>query len=85
MLPELCQLELLESTELPERTLVAPLDVVRELRLSIGEMALNIHVGIGPAVLVSSDVYTAFQAWTQQQADAEPEENGDDFDDYLYN
>lgn len=85
MLPDLCQLELLESTELPERTLVAPLDVVRELRLSIGELALNIHVGLGPAVLVSSDVYTAFQAWTRQQAELAAEQPGDEFDDYRYN
>ena len=62
-LPDLSHLELRESPELPERTLIAPLTVVRELRAALGRVKLDIRVGEMSTVLVSTDLYEAFSAW----------------------
>jgi hypothetical protein len=61
---DLCQLELVEDPRLPARTLVASLRVVREIRAALGRVDLQILVGAGDSVLVSSDLYEAFGEWT---------------------
>ena len=58
-------IELLESEELPVRTLVAPLILARELRLVLAELDLNIEIGTRDAVIISSDLYQAFQQWNE--------------------
>lgn len=65
-------IELLESEELPVRTLVAPLVLARELRLILAELDLNIEIGTRDAVIISSDLYQAFQQWnaTVEEDDA---------------
>lgn len=65
MSPDLCRISFMESTELPERTLIAPLDVIREIRLTLGELALDVRVGLTDAVIVSSDLYAAFAEWSR--------------------
>ena len=62
------RLSLCESTELPERTLVAPLPVVREIRTVLGALDVDIRVGNGDTVFVSSDLFAAFNEWDQHQA-----------------
>jgi hypothetical protein len=69
MIGDLCHLELVESPDLPPRTLVAPLLVVREIRSTLGPIDLNILVGDGEAVLISSDLYEAFGEWTAREED----------------
>jgi hypothetical protein len=64
MIGDLCHLELVESSDLPARTLIAPLLVVREMRAALGRVDLNILVGTSESVLISSDLYEAFSAWT---------------------
>ncbi len=66
--PDPSRLELLESTELPHRTLVAPIQVVRDIRLALGAIDIDIRIGAGEAVLVSSDLYEAFNAWDDEHA-----------------
>lgn len=64
MLPaSYADIELLESEELPLRTLVAPPILARELRLALDAMDLTIQTGSREAVLISSDLYEAFQQW----------------------
>jgi hypothetical protein len=75
MIGDLCHLELVESSDLPPRTLVAPLMVVREIRAALGRLDMNVMIGPGPAVLISSDLYEAFGAWTAREGG---EEAGDD-------
>jgi hypothetical protein len=62
------QLELLESAELPPRTLVAPLQLVREIRATLGQLDIDICIGTGDAVFASSDLFEAFQAWDEEQS-----------------
>lgn len=57
------RLELLESAELPARTLVAPLQLVREIRSTLGQLDIDIRIGTAEAVFASSDLFEAFQAW----------------------
>lgn len=65
MLPaSYADIELLESEELPMRTLVAPPIVARELRLALDSADLTIQIGAREAVLISSDLFHAFQEWT---------------------
>ncbi|MCA9074154.1 MAG: hypothetical protein KDA93_03910 [Planctomycetaceae bacterium] len=69
-------IELLESQELPVRTLVAPPVLARELRLVLAELDLTIEVGTRDAVIISSDLYEAFQQWNENEAeDSAPEWN----------
>jgi hypothetical protein len=63
--PELSSLELRECSTLPAKTLVAPITVLREIRLSVGNVGLNLQVGVEDAVLVSSDLFNAFNAWSE--------------------
>ncbi|MGD9857263.1 MAG: hypothetical protein AB7U20_20160 [Planctomycetaceae bacterium] len=65
MLPtSYADIELLESEELPVRTLVAPPILARELRLALDALDLTIQIGTREAVLISSDLYEAFQQWS---------------------
>lgn len=61
------RLELLESAELPSRTLVAPLQLVREIRATLGPLNIDIRIGTADAVFASSDLFEAFQAWDDEQ------------------
>jgi hypothetical protein len=61
------RLELLESAELPSRTLVAPLQLVREIRSTLGPLNIDIQIGAEDAVFASSDLFEAFQAWDDEQ------------------
>ena len=78
MIGDLCDLELVEDPELPPRTLVAPLLVVREIRSALGEVAFNLIVGDKQAVHISSDLFEAFGAWDAMtsQTDEEPKSDG---------
>jgi hypothetical protein len=62
---------LLESPELPDRTLVAPLTVVREIRAALGSIDVDVRVGSSEAVFISSDLFEAFSAWDQDLAEAD--------------
>ena len=73
MLPQnLADLELLESTDLPPQTLVAPLSIIREIRVFVGKAKINLVVGIDDAVYVSTDLYEAYNAWDSQRTDFDP-------------
>lgn len=67
--PELACLDFQECRELPPATLVAPLAILREIRCALGPNGFNLVVGVHEAVLVSSDLYNAFQAWEAAQDD----------------
>jgi hypothetical protein len=69
------RLDLCESPELPARTLVAPLTVVREIRAVLGMLNVDIRIGAGDAVYVSSDLFAAFNEWDEQQSDEDFELN----------
>lgn len=65
MLPtDHAEIELLESDELPVRTLIAPPLLARELRLALIGMDLTIEMGSQDAVIISTDLYAAFQEWS---------------------
>lgn len=73
MIPShLCDLELQESADLPARTLVAPLSLIREIRLVLGASQINLWVGTQDAVLVSTDLFEAYTAWDDQRTDFDP-------------
>lgn len=72
MTPDLGQLEMVECTELPARTLVAPLSIVREIRTTLGEVSLNVMVGLEEVVKVSSDLFEAYSQWDSQRTDFDP-------------
>lgn len=67
--PELASLDFQECRELPASTLVAPLSVLREIRCALGPTRLNLLVGDQEAVLVSSDLFEAFNVWEQDQGE----------------
>lgn len=69
--PELACLDFQECRELPPSTLVAPMNVLREIRCALGNCSLNLLVGIQDVVLVSSDLFEAFHAWEEAQNDIE--------------
>jgi hypothetical protein len=75
MIGDLCHLELVESPDLPARTLVAPLLIVREIRAALGRVDLNIVIGTAESVLVSSDLYEAFGAWNAREIERGGEEH----------
>ena len=64
--PGLGSLELRECSTLPPQTLVAPIPVLREIRLALGKVGFNLQVGVEDAVFVSSDLFNAFNAWDAQ-------------------
>jgi hypothetical protein len=71
MLPSsYADIELLESEDLPGRTLVAPPLLARELRLALDSLDLTIQCGTLDAVLISSDLFHAFQQWQPSADDA---------------
>ena len=70
MIGDLCDLELIEDPELPPRTLVAPLLVVREIRSALGPVTFNLIVGDKQAVHISSDLFEAFGAWDARANEA---------------
>jgi hypothetical protein len=73
MLPhDLADLEFLEAAELPPQTLVAPLSIIREIRVFLGAAKINLIVGTQDAVLVSSDLYEAYNVWDSQRTDFDP-------------
>ena len=81
--PDSFGLELREDPTLPAKTLVAPISVIRDIRAALGELAMNIEIGWdSPAVMVSSDLYEAFNAWSAQHEDSE---EVDSIDEGLYN
>lgn len=80
--PELACLDLQECGELPPGTLVAPLSVLRDIRCALGPTSLNLWLGDREQVLVSSDLYEAFQAWEASQ-EGEAEENGGEDQSWL--
>lgn len=76
--PDLSCLELRESQSLPARTLVAPISVIREIRLLLGQLKLDLRVGLGETVLISSDLYAAFNAWQAENFGNDDLGNDDD-------
>ncbi|MCA9079557.1 MAG: hypothetical protein KDA58_03315 [Planctomycetaceae bacterium] len=65
--PGLGSLDFRELTSLPARTLVAPLHVIREIRVALGAVNFNLQVGTEETVYVSSDLFTAFNTWDAQR------------------
>lgn len=76
--PELACLDFQECDSLPPSTLVASLTILREIRCAIGKSKIQLLVGETDAVLVSSDLFQAFQEWEAAQADDDESEAGDD-------
>jgi len=73
MLPhDLADLELLEAAELPAQTLVAPLSIIREIRVFLGQAKVNLIVGTENAVFFSSDLFEAYSQWDSQRTDVDP-------------
>ncbi len=73
MLPhDLGELEFLESAELPPQTLVAPLSIIREIRIVLGPSKINLIVGTEDVVLVSTDLFEAYNVWDNQRTDVDP-------------
>lgn len=77
MIGDLCDLELVEDPELPPRTLVAPLLVVREIRSALGPVTFNLIVGDKQAVHISSDLFEAFGEWDARETEAGEQPSGD--------
>jgi len=75
--PDLANLSLRESSELPANTLVAPISIIREIRLMLGSINIDMQVGIEDVVVVSSDLYEAFSKWNAAQG-YEDESGADD-------
>lgn len=72
----LTTLEIREDRELPPRTIVAPLPIIREIRAALGRVTLDLRVGVDSTVLVSADLFAAFGEWESMQR--EEEEGGSD-------
>lgn len=66
-LSDLACLDFQECRDLPRNTLMAPLPLLRELRCILGATTINMLLGSGQAVLVSSDLYEAFHVWEEDQ------------------
>ena len=56
-------LEFVERPELPGRTIVAPIEVAREIRLLLPCLKMNIITGLDDVVYASSDICRAFYRW----------------------
>jgi len=72
---QLGDLELLEAGDLPARTLMAPLPLIREIRLVLGKSSINLLVGEDSAVYVSTDLFEAYAAWDDRRTDVDPQCN----------
>jgi hypothetical protein len=73
MLPhDLGELEFQESADLPSQTLVAPLAIIREIRVFLGTSKINLIVGADDVVLVSTDLFEAYNVWDNQRTDVDP-------------
>ncbi len=72
--PDLASVDFREARDLPKNTIVAPLAVIREIRIVLGKINIDMQVGVEDAVLVSSDVFAAFSEWDAAQADFEDED-----------
>jgi len=72
MTPDLGQLEMVECLELPARTLVAPITIVRDIRSMLGPVSLTVLVGNEDVVKVSSDLFEAYNAWDAARTDVDP-------------
>lgn len=73
--PELACLDFQECSDLPPGTLVAPLTILREIRCAIGASKIKLLVGDSERVLVSTDLFQAFQDWEDAQ---DEDQSGDD-------
>lgn len=73
MLPSnLADLELVESPDLPPQTMMAPLSIIREIRLAVGESKIHLMVGVDDVVHISSDLFEAYNSWDEQRTDVDP-------------
>jgi hypothetical protein len=73
MLPhDLGELEFQESAELTAQTLVAPLSIIREIRVFLGQSKINLIVGTEDVVLVSTDLFEAYNVWDNERTDVDP-------------
>ena len=69
--PDPLGLELQEDPALPANTMVAPLQVIREIRAVLGALTVNFEVSWdSPAVRLSSDLFEAFSAWSDSQEES---------------
>lgn len=66
------ELDFQESVDLPARTLVAPLSIIREIRTTVGKVPINLVVGESEVVLVSTDLFEAYTEWDGQRTDFDP-------------
>lgn len=79
MLPtDHAEIELVESDELPVRTLIAPPLLARELRLALTGMDLTIEMGPQDVVIISTDLFTAFQEWSGGSSADDPSSQAED-------
>jgi hypothetical protein len=62
-------LDVVECGELGTQTIVAPFLLARELRLRLGHTGLRVGVGTRQAILVSPDIFAAFQDWYESQCE----------------
>lgn len=72
--PDLASVDFREASDLPKNTIIAPLPVIREIRLVLGKINIDMQVGAEDAVLVSSDVFAAFSEWDAAQVDFDEED-----------
>ena len=70
--PDLATVDFREDATLPAKTIVAPLPIIREIRVMLGNINIKMVVALDDAVTVSSDVFLAFSQWDAAQ---------DEFDD----
>lgn len=56
----------IERPDFPEKTIVAPFLLARELRMQLRGTDLNVHSGTDSAVHVSVDLAEAYDAWSSQ-------------------
>ena len=66
------QLEMVECTDLPAQTIVAPLSIIREIRAVLGQLTFNLLVGTEEYVRVSSDLFEAYSQWDAARSDIDP-------------
>ena len=74
--PDLASVDFREDATLPQKTIVAPLPIIREIRIMLGNINLHMLVGTDDAVLVSSDVFLAFSQWDAAQEEFDGDDAG---------
>ena len=57
------QLEFIERPELPGRTIIAPIEIAREIRLLLPQLNMTIVTGLDDVVYASTDICKAFNSW----------------------